>query len=319
MRGVCLVVCLLLCASLGAAQVYTDTFTSTSLLGWSMSGGTWKVTSLNQLQADPTRTYQYLAWDAAKAQNAAVEIKVFYNKTVAGLQFGGGALRFIKHRDCVMNKTQDNNSSGDFDRFYVYDDPGSSNYMDPKAHTSTVVRLLAIGTALVGRLDTDMDGKWDYTVLRTSTKTVVAGKAGISGYGGVLFDDFKYFDGVVRLHPKSPAPTPGATIGLQLGADAGETYQCAASFGNGTGINLIDGRRIPLDVDNLMVLSFQAPTVFGAFFGTLNSNGIGNATVAIPSVAALKGTRFYVGMVTLDPKSRTGIGNIANDFRVDIQ
>lgn len=321
MRVAAVLASLLLVAAVAPAQTYIEPFNyadGPTVPGWTQEVGSWSIQN-RQLAVQQTSAWQYITLDTFRTLNGMCEVTAIYNlASVMKLQFGGCAMRFLSASDCVMDKIQDNNSSGDFDRFFVYDQPGGSTYVDPTPCLTAVVRLGTFDNTLIGMIDINLDGRWDHTVVHTSAKTPAVGKVGISGYGGCLFDDFKYFDAIVRVDPTGLPPAPGNLVKLELRGDAGLAYQCACSFTNAVGIR-VDSRRIPLDPGDLMALSFQAPALFQNFAASLDAAGKGIAGLYIPPLPALKGVWFYFGMITLDPKKPSGIGNISNDLMIEIQ
>ena len=304
-----------------SSQVYFDGFNypdGTTVPNWNETVGDWSVQS-KQLVGQPTSLWQYIVLDPFSELNACVQMNVFYNTaSPRKLQFGGGTLRYSTASN-VMCKIQDNNSSGDFDRFFVYDQPGGSAYVDPVPPTTICgVRFYTIDNDVIGQIDTDMDGKWDYTVTKPTTQTAVAGKVGIAGFNDVIIDDFMYFNAIARVDPASQPPTPGSLVTFQLKGPANKLYQAACSFGN-TGFALDTTRRIPLNVDNLFILSVTNPVLFQNFADRLDANGDGKAGVQLPKIPQLQGLPFYFGFVALDAAAPSFIGNISNDERVDIQ
>ncbi len=317
-----LVLVLAVTTGFASSQTYWDLFNyapGTLVPGWTEQAGDWTVDTNKQLVSEPKFLWQYITIDTFSALNGCTEITAIYSASSSmKLQFGGCAMRFQNVNTCVMDKIQDNNSSGDFDRFFVYDRPGTSKYVDPKPHKKTVVRLMTFDKDVIGKIDIDLDGKWDHVVVKPSTQTPAAGKLGIAGFGGCIMDNFKFFDAAVRLDPQGLPPAPGNLIVLQLRGTKNLAYQCACSFSNATGIQ-VDSRIIPLDLTNLLVVSTQVPSIFQNFSGNLDSNGQGKAGIAIPMAPALSGLGFYFCMITLDPLAPNGIANISNDLRIDIK
>lgn len=310
---------LVVLSSLVGAQVYSDSFDykdGTTVPGWNESVGDFSILN-KQLVSEHRFLWQYIVLDQFSDLNAGVQMTVITTLSTQFYQCGGGTLRYSTQSN-VMCKIQDNNRSGDFDRCFVYDQPGSSNWADINPTTTrATVRFLALDRDLICQVDTDMDGDWDLTVKRQTTQTPAAGKPGIAALGGSIFDDFKYFNAVARIDPKSQPATPGNLVTIQLKGPANKLYQCACSFGNG-GFPFDAGRRIPLDPDPLMFLSMQNPILFQSFNGRLDGNGDSMAAVQILNIPALKGQTFYLAMIVLDANAPSMVGNISNDVRVDI-
>ncbi len=99
-------------------------------------------------------------------------------------------------------------------------------------------------------------------------------------------------------------PSPGSLIKFHI-VDAlhpGAPYFFALAFGTSPGLSLPDGRVIPLNYDNLMLLSLNNPGSFGLSnnIGYLNNNGYANVTLAIPNGPSLTGQTFYAGFITVN-------------------
>jgi hypothetical protein len=97
----------------------------------------------------------------------------------------------------------------------------------------------------------------------------------------------------------------------------GMSYQVGLSFSNTTGIKVPNVGTIPLDFDNLLLLSVlnQAPQVFVNFAGSLNINGEATATLIIPGDLGLVGIDFYAAAVLYDS---AGINFITNGLGFSI-
>lgn len=92
---------------------------------------------------------------------------------------------------------------------------------------------------------------------------------------------------------------------------ATQRYQVAMSLSNASGISLPGVRTIPLDFDDLFILTAlnQAPTVFENYAGTLDANGEATATFHVPPIPALVGVTFHTAFVTVDQAAVTYVSN----------
>ena len=142
----------------------------------------------------------------------------------------------------------------------------------------------------------------------------VSGNCRGLGYG----DDGNLYvgnQGDNQIHVMAPVPTPagpfavGQSTKIRITAPIARLapYVLAASWSDVFGVRLTDGRRIPLDVDSLMVLSLGAPAIFQDFVGLLNASGVADATLNVPPAPALRGVKFRIGFITLDSLVPTGI------------
>lgn len=114
-------------------------------------------------------------------------------------------------------------------------------------------------------------------------------------------------------------PTIGQALKIHITnpVRAGAPYQVGMSFTNLGGIPIPGVGRIPLDPDDLLVLSTsgRAPAIFSNFGGVLDIQGEGTAQLNIPGNAALKGVPFEVAAVTL---GQSGIDYITNGISTRI-
>jgi len=129
------------------------------------------------------------------------------------------------------------------------------------------------------------------------------------------------------IYVMAPVPTPLGTLepgkpaSIRITAPAARLrpYVMAASFTDLFGIPLPDGRRIPLDLDALMFLSMNLPSLFQNFQGVLDASGTGLATLNLPPAPALKGLKFGLAFITLNPFSPSGIQVISARRQVEVK
>ncbi|MBN2490664.1 MAG: glycoside hydrolase [Planctomycetes bacterium] len=123
--------------------------------------------------------------------------------------------------------------------------------------------------------------------------------------------------------PAAIRATTSARVGIPLtfrllsATDAGLPYQAASAIGDTPGIPL-DTRRIPLNLDPLLLFSLNTPPVFRHYFGQLDAFGQAQATVSIPADNGLIGFSFYTAFVTLDPSAPSAVRSISNSEKVTI-
>ena len=324
-RALLLLLVLTALASLGGAQVFFDHFdypAGPTLGPWVLDRGKWQATG-QAAQAEDLFLWQYLTRPNFLFQDCAAECTVTYNtQATQKLQFGGITLRCnggATDTDLIMVKVQDNNSSGDFDSIWLYERPGgavSTTSITP-AFTKARVRLCALGNTAVASVDTNMDGVWDHVLTRTLTSTVKAGPIGVDGFGGVLIDDFVYFDAVIIDDPASPTPSPGNEVIFKIHGFMNGPFQAATALTH-SGIPLYDGRIVPLGHDNVFLTSVTnaLPMIFKNYNGILDSNGDAAIRLALPNLPALKGLNLYTAFVNYHT---TGVLNISNDLQTTIQ
>ena len=134
---------------------------------------------------------------------------------------------------------------------------------------------------------------------------------GQNGFTAPLHDTWEY--GFLATVALTGAPRVGGTINLSLLAtyDPGLSYQVGSSLG--TGPIPIDTRQIDLSPDNLLVISTSNlwPWIFSGYQGVIDGKGRATASINIPNIPALIGTRIHTAFVTLDPPSPSGIRSIS--------
>ncbi len=107
------------------------------------------------------------------------------------------------------------------------------------------------------------------------------------------------------------------TLYLNSTLEPGFTTILALSLGRSPGIPLPDGRVIPLNIDDLLLLSIQSPsTVFLTNnFGFLNANGQTTATMNLPNILGIQNLEVYAGFITINSTSGT-LSSVSNAVRL---
>jgi hypothetical protein len=102
------------------------------------------------------------------------------------------------------------------------------------------------------------------------------------------------------------------TLSVQANDDPGFAYQVGTSLG--TGPIPIDTRSLNLSPDGLLFVSTSGfwPGIFSGYRGVIDAQGQAQATINIPNVTALIGTRLHTAFVSLDPAAPSGIRSISN-------
>jgi len=311
------------------AQVFMEPFNypnSTTIGVWKEYLGNWNAVNA-RAESEQKRAYQYLVHPQYSLTDCVVESLVIYNSTSSQkLQLGGVSMRCNNPgrspngAALIHLKIQDNNSSGDLDRIYLYENSTTGSLSAVSTAVTpcmkATVRLLAIDKRVEAQVDTTGDGLWDYFLTKNVSLPVKAGPVGMPGYGGAQMDDFRLFDAVMLNATTSPKPQPGATLEFALRGKAGAGYQAATSLGN-TGIPLPDGRVIPLAADQLFFVSASGilPGTFVNYANFLDINGDSTVKIVLPHVPALVGITFYNGFATYDA---SGILQISNDHQVTV-
>ena len=135
--------------------------------------------------------------------------------------------------------------------------------------------------------------RYDATANAITTMFVMKHAAQASFGGSVALAGSRYLSTL--------APTgPGQTLKMRVSSpnDAGQSYVAALSFGFRPGL-VVNGRTIYLNPDALFYTSILAPGMFQNFVGMLDSRGEAIASVQIPAIPSLSGTRIYASVVTV--------------------
>ena len=122
-----------------------------------------------------------------------------------------------------------------------------------------------------------------------------------------------------KLWGLGPAVVGGTfNISVRFEGLGGKAYVTGASFGSHPGIR-IGARRIPLNLDNLLVATFQVPQVFGRFVGVLDRSDSARPFIRIPNIAALRGQRIFLAAAVVDISAPFGLAGVSQEFGVTIQ
>ena len=104
-------------------------------------------------------------------------------------------------------------------------------------------------------------------------------------------------------------------IAMHFQGESGNVYVAGLSLsGVRPGVRLPDGRRIHLNVDTLTALSMNGllGPLFTGYIGALNAFDRASAVLDVAGLPALKGTRIWALVVTLNKSAPLGIQTIAD-------
>ena len=115
----------------------------------------------------------------------------------------------------------------------------------------------------------------------------------------------------------SIGPNANMTFYLNSKLEPGFTTLFALSLGRIPGIPLPDGRTIPLNIDDLLLLSIQSPaTVFLTnSLGSLNSNGVTTTAMNLPYIPGIENVEAYAGFITINNTSGE-LASVSNAVRL---
>lgn len=118
-----------------------------------------------------------------------------------------------------------------------------------------------------------------------------------------------------------PATVGGiTTLDMSSPADPNGSYACALAAGTVPGIPLADGRTIPLNLDDLLLLTLAAgnPVLLNNL-GVLSPSGAASAVLAVPNIPQLLGLTVHAAFVVADPLAPTGVGTISPSLPITVQ
>ena len=173
---------------------YFDRPNTTDIPGWTERSGNWTIES-NRLRSQATSSHQYITYDAEPARsNVCMTARAIYG-TGASVRYIGFTGRFLDTNNLIQAKIQDNSTSGNFNKIFIYDEigGGSSENLDITPTTDANIQLEMSGSNVTFRIDVDRNGTWDHTVTSTGCATN-AGLIGATGYNGAYLDDWCYDD-----------------------------------------------------------------------------------------------------------------------------
>lgn len=166
-----------------------DGLDGTTVDDWTEQVGDWAI-SVDTLQAEAAATLQYITRDGSYQADGCVEGFVRYGSG-SGVRYMGLVARYNDSNDKILAKIQDNNNSGYFDSYFIYDEGGvvSSQISGLNFGTNAIIGLEYSGTSVVFKVDSNFDGIWDYTYPATVSNTGY-GFTGASAYQQCYLDDW---------------------------------------------------------------------------------------------------------------------------------
>lgn len=163
---------------------------TSTIPGWTEAVGDWQITN-QELHAQASASWQYITYDASAGTGDFTLTSSIYYQGGPRVVFIGHLHRYRGTGDCILIKMQDNSSSGNFNRCFLYDQGiGMVGYYDVIApFTSAVVQTEVTGNQVTLRIDNNMDCTWDETTTWT-TGISGTGLLGVCGYNNGVLDDF---------------------------------------------------------------------------------------------------------------------------------
>jgi hypothetical protein len=114
---------------------------------------------------------------------------------------------------------------------------------------------------------------------------------------------------------------PGARPQLMIDAawEPNRIYQLVLAASDRSGVYLTSTRRLPLDLDNVFIMSILGGKLFTNFSGTLDAQGRAVGLFTIPSHPTMIGVSLYGAFVILDPVGTPPIRTISNRVVITVK
>jgi len=166
-----------------------DMADGTAVADWTEQAGDWSIAG-DRLESQAAGSLQYITRDGSYQADGCVQGLAGYGSG-AGLRYVGLVARYESSNSKILVKLQDNNSTGYFDSYYVYDDNTIVSYQSSGLNfgTSAMLELEYTGTSVTFRVDTDLDGNWDHVYPATVANTGY-GLTGAGAYQQCTLDDW---------------------------------------------------------------------------------------------------------------------------------
>jgi hypothetical protein len=310
-----------------AAQEYIERFDypdGTAIPGWTEhQGGDFQIQNKQLILTSGSHSYATID-KFLKIGDCVIDVECIY-PAGSGVRYAGASARHdgsATENGLVQLKVQDNSSSGNWNRVFLYERPGSSLYLDmTPPSTRCVARLFVKGNQAWFHIDLDMDG---YFELRSNVKTFASastnadGRIGVTAYSNAIMDNWKFYNAQLSPATIGDQPKIGNTFDMVLSAPQNEVggnklptpWIGWMSFKAGE-LPLPDGRGIPFDIFS----SFQL------WSGTIMPNTpVGKMSLPIPNDKNLIGARLFANAITVGaPGKFLTIGAISNPHGMEIQ
>lgn len=179
---------------------YCDDFSvpnTTTIDGWTEVTGDWQIVD-NMLQT-PGGFNQQITLDGSSQADGIITVRGLYTGA-AGVRYVGIMARYTSASSKILFKIQDNASTGNWNKYFVYLPDGSING-EGDFGTDAIFQIEYVGADITIRIDSDRDGIWDHTN-STTTTYLSDGLCGIEGYSTANVDAFCL--GEYNVTPPSP-------------------------------------------------------------------------------------------------------------------
>ena len=299
----------------GQACDYFTAANSTNVTGWTEQVGDWSINN-NTLLSPATTVWNYITFNGSTQTNGCVTARATYGSTTE-TKYVGVVGRYNSSTSYLMAKIQDNGTVGYWDSYFIYENDViiSSVTSGLNFGTDANIQLEYNGTSVTMRIDTDLNGTWDYTYTATST-TTNSGLCGVGSYAQCTIDNWCYGTSCLTCAPPanetcaaatviSGSATPYSTSGVlgcsddcsgtgyfdvfysftptytgtytaDMGLSAGDTYMRIFS-GSCCGTLVASDDDSYGDMDPTITLTLTGGTTYYFELGSYSSSGMGNS------------------------------------------
>jgi len=166
--------------------------TNTSVIpGWTEQKGDWEIFD-NKLKT-PARgqlLWDFITKNGSGQTDGCCRVRAIYGD-VTEVKFVGVIGRAQDSVTFILFKIQDNEASGYWNSYWVYNNRGYSalNIINKNFGKDAIIEMEYKGSNVTVRIDTDRDGTWDHTNTATVSNTN-PGLCGIGGYNNAFADNF---------------------------------------------------------------------------------------------------------------------------------
>jgi hypothetical protein len=263
---------------------YFNEANSTIVNGWTEQSGDWAVSN-NALQSPAATSWNFITFDGSSQADGCITARVTHNG-IAETQFMGLVARYTSDVSNLMVKVQDNSSAGYWNSYFIYcNDINISNGNTGLNFGNDIyINLEYVGPNVTLRIDTDMNGTWDYTYT-TMVSNTGAGLCGAASFQQCYLDDWCYSPGCC-ITPPDPA-----------GSLTGSALVCTGQNG----------------------VSYSVPVINGATAYVWNYSGTGATIIGSGNNVSINfSAGASSGTLSVYGNNTCGSGTASTDFQITV-
>jgi len=162
---------------------------STTVGDWTEQAGDWSISG-GRLLPEASGAWEHITRDGSYQADGCVEGLAGYGSG-SGIRYMALVGRYSDNNTRILAKLQDNSGAGYFDSYFIYDGTDLVAYEVSGLNfgTEAMMGMEYSGTTVVLRVDTNIDGYWDYSYPATVTNTGF-GLTGAGAYQQCTLDDW---------------------------------------------------------------------------------------------------------------------------------